>query len=720
MAAVRFTQTDLHVSLRNEGRDYNQNFQTYKFYFSMRMTFANEGDTTIFVGDLLNLYGESLDEIFDRVFRHCTNGVNLQHFNRNTLVDTDFVQFTLEHTDFVDYVFSSRNVKYSDLRYDVLTGGVMNWLNNLAQSNRQMDIDNDWAISIQVSRTSETPRGFGKTDDVFEPEIVPGEELSPDKEHLSVKIPRLSEDKEMNVLPPDDDDEEERLFGPMTDEEEEVVSDSLGEDDYYDEDDGMLNDVFKNQVALNVLMDTEIKNSSRIRDYYDLGRAEHTELKGECLLISIYVHHLYLTQPKNFKRIMNREGSWITPRFLSRLMEFSKKLKEHFGENPLGRGHWNEVSYICGLCAGDTILLSDPPKTPIAELRKENSNVNSRDYPTYVLMHYNETKNTCKIKKLFSCGDNGIFSNDKPCVLLLKNNHFYNVFGHNFLFCDVDTPHIGVKRKRGSLSRYKKSFCLRCMVSYSNDYLHVCLGRCPRCLSSNDSHHNSGQDDFEEERVCQDCGRKFLHEYCYVSHKATKLKGEHASYCSFLCTLLNCDDCRQDFSLSLRCRHFGKKKRAVQSNNVFFSNNDSSARLNHGASKYVKCGYCSEFYIKGFSGNHYCFLKRTDSIFGDEKKRSATIHAHNVFFYDIESRLEERFECRFQVPNARGELVTVRKSCMLNTLTEIEKFKESLPDEHMNCLEVVKCRSHQPTLLCVREFVSIIEKTLFVKRILVT
>ena len=161
----------------------------------------------------------------------------------------------------------------------------------------------------------------------------------PDKEHLSIKIPRLGEDKEMNVLLPDDDDEEERLFGPMTDnenDEEEVVSNSLGEDDYYDEDNGMLNDVFKNQVALNILMDTEIKNASRIRDYYDLGRVEHTELKGECLLISIYVHHLFLTQPKNFKRIMNHEGSWITPRFLSRLMEFSKKLKEHFGKNPLG------------------------------------------------------------------------------------------------------------------------------------------------------------------------------------------------------------------------------------------------------------------------------------------------------------------------------------------------------------------------------------------------
>ena len=90
-----------------------------------------------------------------------------------------------------------------------------------------------------------------------------------------------------------------------------------------------------------------------------------------------------------------------------------------------------------------------------------------------------------------------------------------------------------------------------------------------------------------------------------------------------------------------------------------------------------------------------------DSIFGDEKKHSSTIHGHNVFFYNIESKLEERFECRFQVSNARGELVTVHKSFILNTLTEIEKFKESLTDEHMNCLEVVKCRSHQPTLLCV-------------------
>ena len=174
--AVRFTQSDLNVVLQNEGRDYNQHFQTYKFYFSMRMTFLNQGDSLVYVGDLLNLHGEALDDVFERVFRSCINGVNLQHFNRNQLVDTDFVQFTLEHTDFVDYVFSSRNVKFSDLRYEVLVGGVINWLNNLAQSNRQMDVDNDWAISLQVSRTSEIPRGFGEPEEKFEPEIVKGNE----------------------------------------------------------------------------------------------------------------------------------------------------------------------------------------------------------------------------------------------------------------------------------------------------------------------------------------------------------------------------------------------------------------------------------------------------------------------------------------------------------------------------------------------------------------
>ena len=141
--ALRFSQSDLNIMLSNEGRDYNQHFQTYKFYFSMCMTFSYQGDSVVFVGDLLNLHGEALDLVFEQVFRACAQSVNLHHFNRNSISQDNFVQFTLEHTDFVDYVYSSRNVKFSELQLETLVGGVVNWLNNLAQSNRQMNIDND-------------------------------------------------------------------------------------------------------------------------------------------------------------------------------------------------------------------------------------------------------------------------------------------------------------------------------------------------------------------------------------------------------------------------------------------------------------------------------------------------------------------------------------------------------------------------------------------------
>ena len=68
------------------------------------------------------------------------------------------------------------------------------------------------------------------------------------------------------------------------------------------------------------------------------------------------------------------------------------------------------------------------------------------------------------------------------------------------------------------------------------------------------------------------------------------------------------------------------------------------------------------------------FLRNSDSIFGDVKKRSKTIHSHNVFFYDIESRLEERLECRFQIMNSNGDCVSLRKSEMFNDEDEIENF----------------------------------------------
>ena len=151
MAALRFTEADLNVVLSSEGRTYDQHFQTCKFYFSMRMRFSQHGDSVVYVGDLINFHGDALDHIFEQIFRLCAMSVNLQHFNRNSISQDEIVQFTLEHTNFVDYVYSSRNVKFSELYYETLVRGVINWLNYLAQSNRQMNIDNDWAITLQVS-----------------------------------------------------------------------------------------------------------------------------------------------------------------------------------------------------------------------------------------------------------------------------------------------------------------------------------------------------------------------------------------------------------------------------------------------------------------------------------------------------------------------------------------------------------------------------------------
>ena len=72
-----------------------------------------------------------------------------------------------------------------------------------------------------------------------------------------------------------------------------------------------------------------------------------------------------------------------------------------------------------------------------------------------------------------------------------------------------------------------------------------------------DEHFNEGDD--EDEIVCGDCGRTCLQISCYQIHKGRKLNGVYETYCVFLRTLRNCDDCRKDFSLSLKCSHFGKK-----------------------------------------------------------------------------------------------------------------------------------------------------------------
>ena len=188
------------------------------------------------------------------------------------------MQFTLEHTDFMDYVFSSRNVKYSDLNYNALVGGVTNWLNNLAQSNRQMDIDHDWSLSLQVSSTTNVSCGFEdpllNMDDDFIPEI----QEDCNSNHLAVSVPLLAENLHSDILPGGSNEEERLLFGDVTDDEDNDgdVNDSE-DDDYFDEDNGTC-DVLQNNVALNTFLDNELTSSNFLRDYYELADVSSTGL----------------------------------------------------------------------------------------------------------------------------------------------------------------------------------------------------------------------------------------------------------------------------------------------------------------------------------------------------------------------------------------------------------------------------------------------------------
>ena len=62
-------------------------------------------------------------------------------------------------------------------------------------------------------------------------------------------------------------------------------------------------------------------------------------------------------------------------------------------------------------------------------MRRRNCNEEPTTFPMFVLKYddHDKSKGSCIIK-LFSCGDIEIFSNDKPCILLLRNGHFYNVW----------------------------------------------------------------------------------------------------------------------------------------------------------------------------------------------------------------------------------------------------------------------------------------------------
>ena len=240
---------DLVVQLRQERRNYSDTFQMYNFLYTMTMSFSDGGDVTLFMSRLVNIHGDALQRVFEIIFMTCLRNVNLQHFGRDDLVGNNFVQFDMEHTDFIDYVYSSRNVRYDNFDTAQLTDGLMRWLSILAQSERKINIMNRWVVRLMVSCTDEgaVPRGSGLMDNVVieqcsKPttttnDAPPTEERRSDADVVPDEVVRIGIEA---VRPP-----------PMADDDGEES------DDEFDDDEGRL---LFNLDAINCMIDANILN----------------------------------------------------------------------------------------------------------------------------------------------------------------------------------------------------------------------------------------------------------------------------------------------------------------------------------------------------------------------------------------------------------------------------------------------------------------------------
>ena len=68
-----------------------------------------------------------------------------------------------------------------------------------------------------------------------------------------------------------------------------------------------------------------------------------------------------------------------------------------------------------------------------------------------------------------------------------------------------------------------------------------------------DEHLKDGNSDEGDQITCGDCDRVFLQQFCYRVHKQHELNGPYVNYCDFVACLLNCDECRNNFSLCIKC-----------------------------------------------------------------------------------------------------------------------------------------------------------------------
>ena len=202
-----------------------------------------------------------------------------------------------------------------------------------------------------------------------------------------------------------------------------------------------------------------------------------------------------------------KSSKWVGKLVEKKLVEIKCEFEREFGKNEDCLGHWNEIKfmmkYFSTYFPTKFKNASTTSKRPMVRFTHMNSNLELRMFPVYVLQYVRRDKNV-SIEKIFSCGDAGIFPNANPCILILKDGHYYNVWDYCSLFNEIYCPTIRGSRKcnKGSSERYKERFRLRCMVSYSLEILHVCQGRCEKCLGKIEDHLINGEND---EIFCDKC-----------------------------------------------------------------------------------------------------------------------------------------------------------------------------------------------------------------------
>ena len=309
-----------------------------------------------------------------------------------------------------------------------------------------------------------------------------------------------------------------------------IEDDEEESDNEFDDDEGRL---LFNSDAINHMVESNVLN--KLNDYL----VNSGPLSGECLLVALYVGYLRLTQPNNFNRIMSKGKGWMSNRVARRLEGIAKVLRE-----AKDKGHWEEVMHMQGLLVDAfnlTPFYAMSPSHDFLCAYRQNCKKELHTYPVYILMHELGRGKRSRFRKLYGVNDNGIFPNLSPLVLMLKDRHYYNIWDYQELFIDCDNRGIH-KNMKGSPLCYKKHFCLRCMVSFSNEELHVCEGHCRKCLQHYSDHDGTIIEDGREAAWCGECGHDFRNDFCFAAHSRVSLRegGRFANFCKLLSMLDQC------------------------------------------------------------------------------------------------------------------------------------------------------------------------------------